>query len=143
MKTNNYLLKSHRILYARLLKLKLKIRELNSRMPLEEYRKHPLVKLFGRIKEACFVTIPQNPNLPDYYLKGELAKFRRFKRGLQRNRLLFCFSNTPPIIVYLYINDEKHQRKEGSKSDPYKEFTDLVRERIVSSDPNDFDLLMT
>ena len=50
---------------------------------------------------------------------------------------MFCFSNEPRLIVYLYINDEKHLRKAGDKNDPYEEFKKLVKRQHFSHDPRD------
>ena len=103
----------------------------------EDFKKHESTKLLARITKAYVEIIPQNPNHPDYYLRGMLSKFRRYKRGLQRYRLLFCFSQQIPIIIYLYINDKDHLRKDGGINDPYKEFSDLIKRGIFSSDPHD------
>ncbi|MCH8218598.1 MAG: type II toxin-antitoxin system YhaV family toxin, partial [Planctomycetes bacterium] len=77
------------------------------------------------------------PNKREYQLKATLKKFRRYKRGLKRYRLFFCFSSRPPIILYLYLNDEKHLRQAGSKKDPYEPFKGLVSRGIFSHDPSD------
>lgn len=137
MKTNNYKLLFHEIFYNRVRAIVQAVEKLYSKLPFEEYKKHELTKLLARITRAYKDIIPDNPTQPDYYLKGSLAKYRRYKRGLQRYRLMFCFSNNPAIIVYLYLNDENHLRKEGSKTDPYREFATLVKKGVFSSSPTD------
>lgn len=137
MMRNNYLLKYHVFFIERVKQLIDEVEKLSITLPREKYLVHESTKLLARITRAHIETIPANPNLPDYYLKGVLAKFRRYKRGLQRYRLLFCFANTPPIIVYLYCNDKDHLRKDGSKTDPYNEFVTLVNRGIFSHDPQD------
>ncbi len=137
MRKNNYLLKFHQFFINRVLLLIGKVKKLHRSLSFEEYKKHTLVKLLKRITDAYSEHIPQSPNLSDYYLKGSLSKFRRYKRGLQRNRMMFCFANNPPIIIYLYINDENHLRSDGSQRDPYKEFTALVKKGVFSSDSSD------
>lgn len=70
-------------------------------------------------------------------MHGVLKKYRRYKQGLKRYRLFFIFSNNPTLIAYLYINDEKHLRKDGDKNDPYKEFSKLCNKGVFSDDPKD------
>jgi toxin YhaV len=130
--THRYLLKYHAIYYQRIQSLKEQVKGLKARLPEAEYAQHEIVKFAARVRQADQDIIPQDPDRPDYRLKGALRKYRRYKRGLQRYRLFFCFSNRPPIILYLYLNDEKHLRKEGDKNDPYVEFTRLVDKGEVS-----------
>lgn len=135
---NNYLLKSHELFDQRVAELNqeiLKLRE--KKLTLEQLAQHPAVKLAKRVYKATFEIIPADPNHPDYRLDGELRKYRRYKKGLERYRLFFGFSSQPKIILYLYLNDECTLRKEGSKSDPYEQFKKLVRQEKVSHDPAD------
>lgn len=135
MKQNNFLLKYHEYYYQRIRKLKDRLKELKATLPHEEYVQHELVKFAARIRNADQRIIPGNPNKPEYRLKGDLKKFRRYKKGLKRYRLFFCFSSTPPIILYLYLNEAKHLRKQGDKNDPYKIFARLVNNGTFSHDP--------
>jgi len=134
---DRYLLKYHKFYYQRIALLKKQVKELHSKLSPEEFKQHEIVKLAVRIRKADQEIIPQDPDRPEYRLKGELRKYRRYKQGLQRYRLFFCFSSQPPIILYLYLNDEKHLRKAGSKNDPYEEFKKLVAKKYFSHDPND------
>jgi mRNA-degrading endonuclease RelE of RelBE toxin-antitoxin system len=111
--------------------------ELKAKLSREEYVSHPTVKLLARLLNATLEIIPQDPNNRDYLLKGNLSKFRRYKTGLKRYRILFCFSNTPPLIIYLYVNDTDHLRKDGDKNDPYREFEMLVKKGVFSHNPDD------
>lgn len=137
MKMNNYVLKFHDFFYDRVITLIDTVEKLSLTLPEEQFKQHPQTKLLARIIKAYTETIPGNPNHRDFYLTGKLSKFRRYKAGLQRYRLLFCFSNAIPIIIYLYINDEYHIRKDGSKNNPYQEFVSFVKQGIFSSDPYD------
>jgi len=137
---NNYALLFHEFFYNRVVALSDAVEKLYERLPFDEYKNHEHAKLLARITKAYSTIIPENPNHPDYYLRGALSKYRRYKRGLQRYRLMFCFSNTPAIIVYLYLNDEKHLRKDGSKTDPYREFAVFVNKEIFSANPSDQNL---
>jgi toxin YhaV len=135
--TSNYLLKYHVFYYQRITELKEQVKELHNKLSNEEFKQHEIVKLAYRIRNADQEIIPQEPDRPEYRLSGDLKKFRRYKQGLQRYRLFFCFSNQPKIILYLYLNDERHLRKAGDKSDPYEEFKKLVAKGYFSHDPND------
>ena len=90
---NNYLLKSHEFFYQRTVELNQEIVRLRERkLTLEQLAQHPTIKLAKRVYKATFETIPAGPNHPDYRLTGELKKYRRYKRGLERYRLFFGFS---------------------------------------------------
>ncbi len=134
---SNYLIKYHEFYYRRNQALKEQVKKLKKELPKTDFLKHEVVKFAARIKKAELEIIPTNPNKPEYKLKRELKKFRRYKQGLQRYRIMFCFSSNPPIILYLYPNDQKHLRKDGSKKDPYEEFLKLVNKGTFSHDPND------
>lgn len=134
---SNYLLRYHDFYFQRIARLKEQIKELRGRLDDEEFRQHKIVKLAYRIRQADKEIIPQDPNRPEYHLTGSLKKYRRYKQGLQRYRLFFCFSNRPEIILYLYLNDEKHLRKAGDKGDPYEEFKRLTAKKYFSHTPAD------
>jgi toxin YhaV len=133
----NYLLRYHDVYFQRITKLKEQVRELRNKLSDEEFQQHEIVKLAYRIRKADQEIIPQDPDRPEYRLTGDLKKYRRYKQGLQRYRLLFCFSNQPKIILYLYLNDEKHLRKDGDKKDPYEEFKKFVGKGHFSHNPED------
>ena len=133
---NNYILKYHDFFRERIIHLTVQVRKIKSTLAPEDYKQHETVKLLGRIVRASQEIIPQNPNQPDYFLKGSLSKFRRYKQGIKRYRLIFCYSSKPPVIVYLYINDQDHLRQEGSHNDPYKEFTRLVKSGVFNHNPH-------
>ncbi|MBU0650318.1 type II toxin-antitoxin system YhaV family toxin, partial [bacterium] len=120
--------------------LKDQVKKLKQTLPDEKFEEHEIVKFAFRIRKADQEIIPENPNHRDYLLHGDLKKYRRYKKGLMRYRIMFCFSNSPKIILYLYINDEKHLRKEGSKTDPYEQFKSLVKKRQFSHNPSDINI---
>jgi toxin YhaV len=135
--TSNYLLRYHVFYYQRITQLKDRVKALRNKLSPEEFKQHEIVKLAFRIRKADREIIPQNPHLPEYLLGGELKKYRRYKQGLRRYRLIFCFSNHPKLILYLYLNDEKHLRKADAKTDPYEEFKKLARRGNFSHNPSD------
>lgn len=136
MAKTRYLLRYHEFYFQRVSELKARIRGLKERLSAEEFRRHETVKLAVRVRDAE-QEIAQDPNRPEYLLHGDLRKFRRYKRGLGRYRILFCFSNKPPIIIFLYLNTQDCLRKEGGRRDPYEEFKALLRRGRVSHDPAD------
>ena len=133
--TSNYLLRYHVFYYQRITELKEQVKGLYNKLSNEEFKQHEIVKLAYRIRKADQEIIPQDPDRPEYRLSGKLRKYRRYKQGLQRYRLFFCFSNQPRIILYLYLNDEKHLRKEGDKNDPYEVFKKFIKQGLISHDP--------
>lgn len=134
---SNYLLKYHDFYFHRIAKLKEQVKELHSKLSKEEFQQHEIVKFAYRIRKADQEIIPQDPNRPEYRLTGDLKKYRRYKQGLQRYRLFFCFSSKPKIILYLYLNDEKNLRKAGDKKDPYEEFKKFAAKKHFSHKPDD------
>lgn len=134
---NNFYLKCHELFAQRIAELKEHVKKLHDTLPKEEFIQHETVKLAARIRKATLETIPEDPNRAEYLLSGELKKYRRYKQGLQRYRIIFCFSNRPSIIIYLYVNDRDHLRKQGDKNDPYEEFKKMVRSGKFSNDPQD------
>jgi toxin YhaV len=131
-----YLLRYHELYAGRISELKERVRELKARLSPEEFARHETVKLAVRLREAE-KEIAEDPDRRDYLLREELRKFRRYKKGLGRFRLLFCFSRKPPIIIFLYVNTADSLRKDGSRNDPYEQFKALLRRGEVSSDPAD------
>ena len=134
---NKFYLKCHEIFAHRIAELKEHVKKLHGTLSTEEFIQHETVKLAARIRKATLETILEDPNRPEYLLSGELKKYRRYKQGLQRYRILFCFSNSPSIIIYLYVNDRDHLRKQGDRNDPYAEFKKLVRSGKFSNDTQD------
>lgn len=134
---SKYLLKYHDFYYQQIQTLKDQVKKLKASLPQDEFVQHEHVKFAARVRRADQILIPEDPNKKEYRLKGNLRKFRRYKQGLRRYRLFFCFSSTPPIILYLYLNDEKHLRKKGDKNDPYEHFKRLVKKGMFSHNPSD------
>ncbi len=134
---SDYLLRYHEFYHERIGRLKEQVRDLHQKLSEEEFKRHEIVKLAYRVRQADTEIIPRDPDRQEYRLAGELKKYRRYKQGLQRYRLFFCFSRHPKMILYLYLNDEKHLRKDGSKTDPYQEFKRLSKRGYFSHDPQD------
>ncbi|HVA65801.1 MAG TPA: type II toxin-antitoxin system YhaV family toxin [Elusimicrobiota bacterium] len=131
-----YLLKYHAFYAERIAELKARVKELRGALSPEEFARHEIVKLALRIRDAE-KEIAANPKAAEYLLHDELRKFRRYKRGLGRYRLFFCFSDNPPIIVFLYLNSAETPRQEGGRGDPYEVFKAMLRRGEVSRRPDD------
>jgi len=91
--------------------LKQEIKELKKTLTEEEFSQHPDVKFAVRIRKVTKEVIPEDPAKKEYHLHGDLKKYRRYKQGLQRYRLFFTYSEKPPIILYLYLNDKSSIRE--------------------------------
>lgn len=116
--------------------LRTRARALKAQLPAERFSTHPDVKLVAAVKRVITDTVPQDPNRPDFWLRGDLAKFRRLKAyGLpDRYRLFYAFSSTARTIIYLYLNDTATLRKEGAATDPYEIFAGLVVSGQIGAD---------
>ena len=132
----NYLVKYHEFYYRRVQELKSRVRELKARLSPDEFARHETVKLAVRVR-AAENEILDDPDRPEYLLHDEFRKFRRYKRGLGRYRIIFCFSANPPIVIFLYLNAADSLRKSGSRKDPYEQFKAMLRRGEVSHDPGD------
>lgn len=131
-----YLVKYHELYYQRVRELKSRVNELKEQLGPEDFARHETVKLAVRIREAE-KEVEADPGRPEYLLHDELRKFRRYKRGLGRYRVIFCFSSKPPIIIFLCLNTAETLRKAGSRQDPYERFKAMLRRGEVTHDPND------
>jgi toxin YhaV len=102
----------------------------------DEYARHPDVKLFAAVRALVFDIVPREPDHPAFRLRDDLRKFRRVKgRGLpSRYRMYFVFSERLKVIIFLYLNDAKSFRKEGSSNDPYVIFRGLVQRGQLGAD---------
>lgn len=106
-----------------------------------EYHHHPKTKILKRITDLILHKIPADPNHPSYLLDNPLGvESRHWRRAkfLQRYRLFFRFDSRAKEIIYVWINDEKTLRCEGSKSDPYEIFKKLLN---FGSLPNNWEEL--
>lgn len=131
-----YLVKYHELYHRRIQELKSRVRELKGQLSPEEFARHETVKLAVRIRDAE-KEVADDPHRPEYLLRDELRKFRRYKRGLGRYRIIFCFSGKPPIIIFLYLNTADSLRKAGSRQDPYELFKAMLRRGEVTHDPGE------
>jgi toxin YhaV len=104
-----------------------RVKSLKSTLSPEEFKTHPIVKLFAAINIGIESKIPSDPFASHFALTGVLKKYSRMKKmGLpQRYRLFFKIFDTAEMkaIVIIWLG---HPRKEGDKNDCYKVFTKMV-----------------
>ena len=119
--------------YAELLD---RARVLKKRLGNDEFVRHPDVKLVAAVRRVVLEIIPENPNRPDFWLRDDLAKFRRVKHyGLpDRYRLFYVFSEQQKVVIVLYLNESGTLRKDGAKTDPYEVFGEMLRSGRIGSD---------
>ncbi len=107
----------------------------------ESFTSHPKIKLLKRIQEIIFEEIPSEPGHARYNLGNTLGPTNRHWRRakfLDRFRLFFRYHSAQKMIVYVWVNDEKSPRQEGSKKDPYIIFEKRLQQ---NNPPNDWDEL--
>lgn len=116
--------------------LRIAARKIGSRVPKEEARQHPTVKLLAAVNQLLTQTIPADPNAPDFRLVGDLRKFRRAHGyGLPaRYRLFWIFSSARHVVIALYLNDVDTLRQSGSSTDPYAAFARLIERGEIGAD---------
>lgn len=110
----------------------------------DDFFQHPVYKLFEAVLDNIHKRVPSDPNHRDYRLGGTLGKnhtsWRRVKKQTlpPRYRLFFQFnSNAPKTIIYAWINGDKTQRKEGSKTDVYHVFEKMLNNGRVPNTWNE------
>ncbi|HEX5415903.1 MAG TPA: type II toxin-antitoxin system YhaV family toxin [Chloroflexota bacterium] len=133
---NGWTLLYHPVCGDRYRQLRAEARRLKAALSPEEFRRHPRVKLAAHVRRLILEIVPANPDAVEYRLRGDLARFRRAKgHGLPpRYRLFWAFSNQARTIIYLYLNDESTPRKEGSDTDPYEVFRQLLARKEIGPD---------
>jgi toxin YhaV len=117
------------------------VEALEKRQP-QAYRNHPKAKRLKRTLDLILVEIPRHPNGAEYQLGNTLGPaYRHWRRAkfLGRFRLFFRFSSAQKVIVYAWVNDETTLRKAGAHSDPYRVFTQRLRE---GNPPDGWDALL-
>jgi toxin YhaV len=128
---NGWRLYAFELFAHQLSRLKEKVKRLRAK-DLEGYKSHPTTILLALVYRAMAVTVPENPEHPDFRLGHTLGKtyahWRRVKKGLPaRYRLFFRFGSQPiRIIVYAWLNVEFTLRKTGAKTDVYAAFRRML-----------------
>lgn len=95
----------------------------------EHYRNKNASKRLAAIAKLAFDIIPQDPTSPEFRQGSTLGKgYKHWFRAkfFQQYRLFFRFDSAAKIIVYVWVNDEKHKRAYGSKTDAYRVFEKML-----------------
>jgi len=133
---NGWTVLYHTVFGDRFHALKERVKQLKATLSDADYKQHPDVKLFAAVRRVIMETIPTDPNRADFWLRADLAKFRRVKGyGLpERYRVFYVFSQQARVVMIMYLNGSGTLRKQGAKTDPYEVFADLVRSGELGAD---------
>ncbi len=136
LETHGWKVLYHPLFGDRYNELRARVRKLKEQLTADAFRAHPVAKLLKAVSNTILETVPLDPNRADFWLVGDLARFRRVKKhGLpDRFRLFYAFSSEAKTIIYLYLNDRDTLRKKGAKTDPYEIFGDLVSSGRIGKD---------
>jgi toxin YhaV len=102
------------------------VKSLRSRLPQQDFVKHPQVKLFKALTVGIEEKIPNDPKASYFALKKPLDKYSRLKKmGLpNRYRLFFKVFPQQKTIIILWLG---FPRKEGDKKDCYRVFAKMIK----------------
>jgi toxin YhaV len=120
------------VLFADILnKLEQDVTELARKDP-DGFIHHKKTKLLKSVHDSITKDVPNDPNDAKFRLGKTLGDrftdWRRVKRGLPpRYRLFFKFTSAQRKIIYVWLNDEHTLRKEGSKTDVYEVFKQMLK----------------
>jgi toxin YhaV len=93
-------------------------------------KQRPVTKLLATIHRLIFETIPRDPGAAEFRQGNTLGADNRhwFRAKFHpRYRLFYRFSSKEKIVVYAWMSDERTLRKSGSKTVPYRVFSDLLK----------------
>ena len=102
------------------------VKFLRSRLPIEDFVRHPQVKLFRALTVGIEEKIPNDPIASYFALRKPLDKYSRLKKMglLSRYRLFFKVFTQQKVIIILWLG---FPRKEGDKKDCYRVFAKMVK----------------
>lgn len=107
--------------------LKAEVKALKAKLPQEEYRHHPTVKLYAAVIRAIKELIPDDPLASRFALTGPLKQYSRVKKmGIPNRYRLFFRVFQAPNARAIFILWLGYPRKEGDKRDCYRVFRKMV-----------------
>jgi len=112
-----------------------KVEELKGKDPIN-YQKKNATKRLAAISSLAFDVIPRDPSIAKYrqgISLGDEHKHWFRAKFFQQYRLFFRYDSASKIIVFVWVNDDKHKRSYGSKTDAYRVFKKMLK----SGDPPD------
>ena len=126
MKINGWAILFHPLFNDQWQQLLYQVKSLRSRLPTDDFVKHPQVKLFKALTVGIEEKIPNDPLASYFALRKPLDKYSRLKKmGLpNRYRLFFKVFSQQKVIIVLWLG---FPRKEGDKKDCYRVFTKMVK----------------
>ena len=126
MKINGWTILFHPLFNDQWQQLLHQVKSLRSRLPTDDFAKHPQVKLFKALTVGIEEKIPHDPLASYFALRKPLDKYSRLKKmGLpNRYRLFFKVFSQQKVIIVLWLG---FPRKEGDKKDCYRVFTKMVK----------------
>ena len=126
MKINGWAILFHPLFNDQWQQLLQQVKSLRSRLPTDDFVKHPQVKLFKALTVGIEEKIPHDPLASYFALKKPLDKYSRLKKmGLpNRYRLFFKVFPQQKVIIILWLG---FPRKEGDKKDCYRVFAKMVK----------------
>jgi toxin YhaV len=107
-----------------------------------EFRAHPSTRRLAAIYRLITITIPSNPNAPEFRQGNALGSANRhwFSAGFyERYHLFFRFRSDARAIVYAWVNDEETLRARGARNDAYAVFERMLK---AGAPPGDWDRLL-
>ena len=126
MKINGWTILFHPLFNDQWQQLLHLVKSLRSRLPTDDFVKHPQVKLFKALTVGIEEKIPHDPLASYFALRKPLDKYSRLKKmGLpNRYRLFFKVFPQQKVIIILWLG---FPRKEGDKKDCYRIFAKMVK----------------
>lgn len=89
------------------------------------YRTHPTARFLALLVRIVLHDVPQDPGADRYRqgktMGGAYKQWRRAKFA-SRFRLFFRYRSKPPMIAYVWLNDESTLRRAGDRTDVYAVF---------------------
>ena len=126
MKINGWTILFHPLFNDQWQQLLHQVKSLRSRLPIEDFVRHPQVMLFKALTVGIEKKIPNDPLASYFALRKPLDKYSRLKKmGLpNRYRLFFKVFPQQKVIIILWLG---FPRKEGDKKDCYRVFAKMVK----------------
>jgi len=109
----------------------------------DDFTNHPKFKLLKGLYKNIKQLIPENPHADKFRLGRTLGnQYTNWKRTKiylpPRYRMFFRFSSTDHGIVYAWFNNHKTLRKDGSRTDVYRVFQQMLEKGDI---PDQYDQL--
>jgi toxin YhaV len=101
------------------------------------YKRHPTTIFLRDLRDIVLSQVPANPDDKRYRLGTTLGPAYRHWRRVKfrgRFRLFFRYSSKHKAIFFVWLNDEKTLRKDGSRTDVYAVFRTMLERKQPPTD---------